>query len=112
MHRLALLALVVGSARASAQDPPPSPHWLIELDATETFDNLQRSATGKTHTYHFAHVTVLLDVESPDVHDGQLRVAGSRPRVIGFSGGFDGGRDATTPRSEANLLYTGTVQRD
>jgi hypothetical protein len=111
MRRLALLALLL-PARASAQDPPPSPHWEIELDATESFDNLQQSSAGVTHTYHFAHVTLLLDVESPDVHDGHLRINTKRPQVIGLAGRVDGGRDASTETSEAKVDYTATILRD
>ncbi|MDB4957046.1 MAG: hypothetical protein JWO36_4615 [Myxococcales bacterium] len=110
MRRLAALVLML-PLRASAQDPSPSPHWLVELEASESFDNVQRG-TGLTHTFHSAHITLILDVESPDVHDGQLRIKTARPQVIGAAGTFEGGRDATTRTSEANLAYTATVRRD
>ena len=67
------------------------PGWIVELDATESFDNVQ---PGAIHTYHYAHFTLELDVDGPPARDGHLRVASGAALAREIVGRVDGGREA------------------
>lgn len=79
-----------------------APGWQVELDVTETFDNVQ---PGGIHAFHVAHFTLELDVDGPPPRDGHVRIATDRALAREVAGRIDGSRDTPHGRSE----YTATL---